>query len=309
MKFNDFNIQNEVTQAFQKYYSFKAISIEFIPVGEVSYAYIVSTDQGSQYFVKYTEQHDVIININRVNKLLTQLRQFPFVVPPVESNYQNSFDVMNGKISVYPYIEGEVIRMGNRKFDQDLVKELTKIMASIHVSETSVDLPKESFENNFAQRLENLLMLATKGELEEDLRLLLLDNEEVIRDLIIKHNVLSNKYLQIKPRFVLTHGDVTGLNVIRSTDGIKLVDWDNAMFAPAERDINFLFDNQYFSIDEYFALTHQSHFEPELKEYYGQDWSLNSIIGNFESILNQGRAKVDRNEYIEEINEYLDYYK
>lgn len=309
MKYNDLKIQNEVSQAIQNYYGFNVSSIEFIPVGEESYAYAISTDQGQKYFVKYCEQAEVIKNIAIVNSLLIQLRHLPFVVAPIEAHGDTAFNILNGKMYVYAYIEGEVVRMGNGKFNKELVEELTKIMSAIHNSAPSVDLPEESFRNAFSARFEKLLTLATDGVLESDVKQLLLNNKEVINELIQKHDAISMKYLAEKPRFVLTHGDITGLNLIMSKDGIKLVDWDGAMFAPAERDINFLFDNPHFSIDDYFALTNRSHFEPDLKDYYGQDWALNSIIGNFESILNDGTAKGDKNEYIEEINEYLGYYK
>lgn len=309
MKYNDLKVQSEISQSFENHYRFKITSTDFIPVGEESYAYILTTNNGDKYFAKYCEQPHVIENIDKVNSLLTELRSFPFVVPPIEANGQKSFGVINGEMYVYPYIEGELISMGNHEFNKELVDELTNIMASIHNSNPSVDLPKEQFKDTFSTRLEKLLKAAQNDSFDEDVKQLLVNNEKTICDVIDKHSSIANKYSQTKPRFVLTHGDITGLNLIKSNDGIKLVDWDGAMFAPAERDINFLLDNPHFSIEKYFELTHQNHFAPELKEYYGQDWALHDILGNFESILNDGRAKGDKNEYVDEINEYLSYFK
>lgn len=309
MKYNDSKVQSEISQSFQDQYGLKIISTDFIPVGEESYTYILTTDNGVKYFAKYCEQAGVIKNIDKVNDLLLQLKDYPFVVPPLRATGEKSFNVLNGKMYVYPYIEGEVINMGNDRFDKELVDELTKIMAAIHNASISVELPKEQFQNAFDERLTKLLEAAHADRVEEDIRQLLTNNETVVRDLIAKYDSIAHKYVGSHPRFVLTHGDITGLNLIRSNEGIKLVDWDGAMLAPAERDINFLFDNPNFSIEKYFELTHQNHFEPELKEYYSQDWALNSIIGNFESILNDDKARGDKRDYVDEINEYLSYYR
>ena len=108
----------------------------------------------------------------------------------------------------------------------------------------------------------------------------------------------GSKYKVNPPEFVLTHGDVTGLNIIKIGGGLKLVDWDGAMFAPKERDYIFFNGNPYFSTPH----------DTELREYYTDTWALDSIIGNFESLLSDGSEKADKNDYIEEIKLYLSYY-
>ena len=87
-----------------------------------------------------------------------------------------------------------------------------------------------------------------------------------------------------------------------------MVDWDGAMLAPRERDLNFLYDNPNFSLAKYAQLSGYQNFDLQMKEYYGRQWALDSIIGNFESLLRNSKSKVDENEYLEEIEKYLGYY-
>lgn len=68
-------------------------------------------------------------------------------------------------------------------------------------------------------------------------------------------------------------------------------------------------DNQHFDVDRYLQLTRRTRYYPELTAYYGQEWSLNSIIGNFESLLRADKCKGNKRDYIAEINRYLNYYR
>lgn len=309
MKYDNNSIRQKVFSAVEKNYSLKIATFEFIPVGEDSYAYILQDSSDNKYFVKYSDASFVVTNIDTVNNLLQELRHFDFVVPPIQVDGKNSFPVSEGRVYVYPYLEGQVIHMGNDKFDRDLVSKLTNIIVKIHLAtdSVSIDLPREDFTNLFKERLDILAKKLVNGDSE--VKNLFKDNESVIREVIQQHTDLGQKYKKQKPDLVLTHGDVTGLNIIVNNDGIKLVDWDEAMFAPKERDLNFLYDNPYFSLEEYLQKAGKSNFDPDLKKYYGQKWALNSILGNFENLLETGSSDEDKKEYIEEIEEYLNYYR
>ncbi len=311
MKYNDLRIQNEVLRALHKHYSFTISSTEFIPVGEESLAYKMITTTGERFFVKYCNRKHFIEDISKVNHLLLQLQYLDFVVPPIASSGRTEFEVKNGKVSIYPYIDGSVVDRSNDKFDKELVEKLTTVMAAIHNTTPSISppLPKENFTNSFTQRLEQILKDTKSGKFEEEVRNLLEQNLRIIEKIINTHNAIADKYRKEKPTFVLTHGDITGLNIIISHFGLKLTDWDDAMFAPAERDINFFVDNPHFSLEKYKTLTGLKEYQPVLREYYGQKWALDSIIGNFESIVKDEKSKSDKSEYIEEIKQYLNFYK
>jgi thiamine kinase-like enzyme len=308
MKLNDLKLEADIKDAIGKNYDLDIEQISFIPVGEESFSYVITTQKG-KYFVKYCEQVNIIHNIDKVNELLIELKDLSFIIPPIEHNGNISLNIGNGKAYVYPYMEGNVVNQGNGSFDNSLVSDLTHIMAVIHKRSVAVDLPKETFENDFMSRFEALFKFFENKEGFDDVKRVLFDNRTKVEDIINKHTKVGEQYKELKPELVLTHGDITGLNIIQTSNGIKLVDWDGAMFAPAERDINFLFTNQYFSLDKYVELSGKQDFDIELKKYYGREWSLNSIIGNFESILKGSHAKTNQNEYLEEINKYLSYYK
>jgi len=309
VKYNDPTIEQSVLEMLKTKLGSDLVSSSFIPVGEESYAYCVTVGDGKKYFVKYCDQPKILENIDRAYSLLLQLQHLEFVVPPVEINGQTSFAVDKGKITIFPYIEGSVVPMTNKKFDQKLIDTLIQMLVIIHSATPPAltNLPKEDFENDYIQRIE--LLTAEKHRFAQKADLLLDNNLASIRKIIDKQNLIGSQYQQQNPDMVLTHGDVTSLNMIVTPEGnVKIVDWDGAMLAPRERDLNFLYDNPNFSLDKYASLSDYDGFDLELKQYYGRQWALDSTIGNFESLLNGSTSKTDENEYLEEIEKYLGYY-
>ena len=309
MKYDNQNTKQSVIDALKKYYGITLKSMDFKPVGEESYSYLAIDFNGNKYFVKYCERANVTKNIDLVNQLLVQLKDFNFVVPPIDVQGKTSFSVLTGKIYVYPYIDGEIITIGNDKFEKELVDKLLDIMVKIHSSKDriTVNLPVENFKNDFLTDFEKLLVLlaGNKDKTGSEVASILESNEILIRKLITEHTKLGDFYKNNKPNLVLTHGDITGRNIILAEDSLKLVDWDGVMIAPSERDLNFLLDNPHFSIDEYLRKMGMDRYDPKLKEYYGQQWALGSTIGNLENLLKMDLTPEDQAEYIDEAKEYL----
>lgn len=311
MKYDNPKIKQGVIKILKSNYNLSITSLKFIPVGEESYCYLVVDKNQNKFFAKFCESLSVVKNIDLVNKLLLQLKHLNFVVPPVEVSGKTSFPFLGGKVYVYPYVEGRVVNISNTRFDQKLVLRLLDIMVKIHSStdKITVNLPRENFDNNFRAEIEQLVKRSQSNNISPEIKSLLETNLNLIREIIKKHTLLGKKYKEEKLDFVLTHGDITGLNIIISDDNLKLTDWDGVMFAPAERDINFFFDNPHFSIDAYLKKMNKNHYEPRLIEYYGQQWALGSIIGNFNKLISSEMNESDKAECIEEISEYLDYFK
>lgn len=96
--------------------------------------------------------------------------------------------------------------------------------------------------------------------------------------------------------------------MIQTVSGLKLVDWDEAMFAPAEKDINFFHDNSNFSLDRYYECMgkDKSLFDPRLMGYYGRQWIIESILENFGKLAD-GVPSHYKQEYLDEIDEYIGY--
>lgn len=315
MKYDNLNIKQSVIDGLKKNYGIVLKSMILKPVGEESYSYLAIDINGKKYFVKYCERANIIKNIDLVNQLLMQLKDFEFVVPSIDVHGRTSFSVLIGKIYVCPYIDGEIVAIDNDKFGKSLVDKLLNIMVKIHSSKDKiiVNLPVENFDNDFLidfKRLLKLLMIdGHKHKVNNEIKSILESNKKLIRQLISDHTKLGEYYKDNRPQMVLTHGDITGRNIILVKSGLKLVDWDGAMIAPIERDLNFLLDNPHFSVYEYLSkIGKVGYYDLKLREYYGQQWALRSILSNLKNLLTMDLTPEDQAEDIDEVKEYLGYF-
>lgn len=312
MRHDDNQIKDKVRECVEVNYGVSVSSMEFIPVGEESYSYKLMVNGPQKYFVKLCRKNIVIKTVDLVNRVLLQLVKFDFVVPPVVVSGKSSFSCMDGKISMFPYIEGDNIEQGNHELSKELVTRLMNMMVDIHKSGKLIDfeIPEETFANLYIERWNKLQVdFQEKNGISSDMQKLFRDNMDLIERTVEDHTKRGKECKQFGVDFVLTHGDITGLNLIESDAGLKLVDWDGVKFAPPERDINFFSSNPNFVIDEYLKKMNRPKYYSEIRKYYGQQWSLESIIGNFERLFSGEISGVDEKEYIDEIEEYLEHCK
>ena len=281
----------------------------FLPIGEESTSFKV-TSGNTTYIVKWSEDTKQTQNMYLVHHLLQELSHFPFIVAPVQTpSGQTIIEMEEGYISVFPFIEGNVVDMPNEKFSKDVVKEITEIVIQIHNASSSLktELPKETFNTTFETVFMNLLAESEKNK-KTTYAPIVLHNKEKIQKLIDENMRHNEYYKQYKPHFVLTHGDITGLNFIQSKKGLVLIDWDDSIFAPKERDLPFLVCNKHFNLDYFIEKTGGTKYEKDLNDYYSLHWSLNSIVLGLQDLATQDVGEKDIQEKVREIHEYLGYY-
>src|SRR6185437_16983788 len=76
----------------------------------------------------------------------------------------------------------------------------------------------------------------TSGPLAEPSRALLAARAEELAERLAEHDAVAAGVLQTRSRWVVTHGEPHGGNVIHDPAGdLHLIDWDTAMIAPRER--------------------------------------------------------------------------
>ena len=297
-------MRDKILAIVKNEYGLKIDNFEFVPIGEESYAYKI-TSSDKYFFVKYTENADAIENLSKSKQLFQKLSGLSFYVGPVSVNGELFFPLGKGVVTVTPFITGTVVTAANPEFDQDLITWIVDAMAQIHQLDISgCPLKSESFTNNYKKRFDVLLKSAE--ELPSDSKVLGVINE--IKDRIVKkisrQDDLSQELINSPKDFVLTHGDITGLNIMRSGSSTFLLDWDGVRLAPRERDIMFIEYNQYFVPEKYLKKVERVSYDPRIIEYYHLAWALDSMIENLEKIISVQIHEQNVQEYLNEVIEY-----
>ncbi len=281
----------------------------FIPVGEESTSYKVETGVNA-YIVKFNQDTSSQEQTEKTHVLLQELAENSFIIPPVQTFQGTTIhEVENGYISVFPFVKGPLVVEENPDFHDELVEKLVEICAILQNKTQTIQtqLPAEDFNENYMLAFEEVLKQA-KIQTEKRFSQVALQHERKIKELIEGLVKLNEHYKKIKPSLVITHGDITGLNIIQVPGDIKLLDWDGCMLAPKERDLMFLNDSPFFNKEEYLKSINETKIDAQLISYYKLRWALNSIVVNLHKLATQSFSEVDEKVELADIVEYLSYY-
>lgn len=182
------------------------------------------------YFIKVKSQFDpqTIISIAQ----LLQEAGIREIIYPIKSLNRTFYEKLECKIIlVYPFIEGEDGFHKNLNQEQWLILGLS--LKKIHEISVppSFQIRREEFSDKWQNQIRELLKKKDFFPTYKMIIQKLLDNAEI----------LSKKVKNQAYPFVLCHADLHGGNVlIDSQNAIYIVDWDDPILAPKERDLMFI---------------------------------------------------------------------
>jgi spectinomycin phosphotransferase len=182
-------------------------------------------------------------------------------------------------VSLFPYLAGRAGTFGEQPSRRDR-QELCSIWARLHgatsvVSEAvprrSLDVPGRSDLDDSQRSLDSPW---TGGPYSERAREWLKANGNLVMASLDRYDRLAGEVA--KREFVITHGEPHHGNLIRTEDGLHLVDWDTVAMAPPERDLWMLDDGADESLRAYTEATGHRIDRPAL-EFYRLAWLVTDV--------------------------------
>jgi spectinomycin phosphotransferase len=242
------NIPDElIISRLQDEYSLHVAELAFLPIGADSRTsvYRVGTDDGTAYFLKLRKNfNEVIVN---VPLFLGESGIREIIVPFETKSRQHWADFGKYKIIMYPFIEGQ------DGFERELTDQHRRSLGAafkrIHTAQLPRELKetirKEMFSSEWREDMRSFQAQAetktfddlTAAKLAEFIK----SKQSEITRLVERAEQLASE-LRSKPlELVLCHTDIHGGNVlIDSKDQLYIVDWDDPILAPKERDLMFI---------------------------------------------------------------------
>jgi spectinomycin phosphotransferase len=123
------------------------------------------------------------------------------------------------------------------------------------------------------------------GPFAEPARALLAARAEEIGARLAGHDAAAERLRATRAGWVVTHGEPHGGNVLRDPAGdLHLIDWDTAMVAPRERDLQMVLDDDLTGWDEYRAAAGPVELDLDALGFYRRLWAL-ADIASFTAVL------------------------
>ncbi|GCD88533.1 phosphotransferase family protein [Nocardioides sp. LS1] len=174
----------------------------------------------------------------------------------------------DGALSATPWVEGEVAGSGPLACAED-ARESAAQLAALHAADPPAGIPAwaplvlADFAETLLARLDHPWDTGPFGERARSA--LCSHADDVVRWVATYHRLADEA--RTLP-WVPTHGEPHTRNMIRTADGLVLVDWESLKLAPRERDLRTLVDSGHADL----ARAH-----PPMLEMFDLEWRLDEV--------------------------------
>lgn len=229
-------------------YGIAAATLTLLPLGADMDAsvYKAETLDRQSYFVKLKHGHHPDISVKLL--ALLQASGIQEIIPPIKTIDGKLIQHINDStLIVYPFVNGQNGFCCYLNDNQWIV--LGKALKQLHELDVPLlikdQIRKETYSSKWQDAVrsldthidENL----TGDEIALELQAFMKAHRSIIHRLVDRAEFLSKKIQEQSPEFVLCHSDIHGGNVLIDERGtIFIVDWDEPIMAPKERDLMFI---------------------------------------------------------------------
>ena len=231
----------------QEEYNLHVAELIFLPIGadQGSVVYRVVTNDGTAYFLKLRKGfNEIVVTV----PLFLKSQGIDAIIAPFATRSNQYWaDFGDYKTILYPFIHGK------NGFEMELTDPHRRILGAalkrIHSAKIPPGLesmiPKENYSSHWRERLKDLQRQAESTFFEEliaaKLAAFMKSRGNEIQRLIERTEELASGLQSKSMEFVLCHTDIHGANVLITESGkLYIVDWDNPLLAPKERDLMFV---------------------------------------------------------------------
>jgi spectinomycin phosphotransferase len=245
--------EERLRACLQKQYDLSPITLEFLPRGKDYYAgvYRVVSEEGSAYLLKVTSRRLYEPGC-LVPAYLSEHGITSVVAPVPTKNHALWMKLLDWTVIVYPWISGDTSLMG---MTNEQWKEVGSIFKRIHQAELPAGgfpgLREETFNPaEYARWIHNfeadpLRLRYSESGPAYQLHADWMAHQSTIHTALA---TLEKLAVSLKGRslpYVICHADMHPANLIRDQYGrVFVIDWDEVMLAPKERDFIFVREPQ-----------------------------------------------------------------
>lgn len=237
-----------IIDCLNTYYGMAVATLTLLPLGADMNAsvYKAYTHNGLAYFVKLKRGHHDDISVTLLS--LLQSSGIQQIIPPIKTIHgKPTQHIDDFTLIVYPFVEGQNGFCYHLTDDQWVT--LGKVMRQVHEFDVPPSIKDRIRREVYSSKWQEAVRLLyahidrnpTGDEIALKLQTFMKDHRVAIHRLVERAECLSQKIQEQSPELVLCHSDIHGGNVlIDGNDALYIVDWDEPIMAPKERDLMFI---------------------------------------------------------------------
>jgi len=241
--------EHAIVAALQAHYAISIVALTFLPLGadSASSAYRVEVAGGADLFLKVRAAEGFSVPSLAIPHALYN-HGVPHILAPLPTVSEALWVSVDGfALSLYPFIEG---RMGADVGLSDAQwRAFGTAVKQIHTAELTPDLQRivrrETYVPSRREVLTELEAVIARSDLagpaQRELAAFWHARQEEIRTLVDRADALGRRLCCRSLPHVLCHADLHTWNVLLDGDRrLWIVDWDETVLAPKERDLMFV---------------------------------------------------------------------
>ena len=285
------NITDErIISALREIFLIPVIGVEFLPLGldSAAWAYRVEA-KNATYFLKLRKEIPNPAGI-LIPRFLKQ-QGIQQVMAPLSTQDGEAWASADDFFFIlYPFIAGErVIDVGMS--DTHWV-EFGSVLKKLHSMKLSLEflsqIKRETFipkQLGFAKGLHAQVKVRKYDDpSQEELAVFWLENYETIGTILERTESLAKRMQETNLEFILCHADIHTANLLLTDDDkIYIVDWDETLLAPKERDLLFVIGSIFNDTSDgrwerlFFQGYGETEVDPLALAYYRYDWCVEDM--------------------------------
>ena len=298
-----------IISRLQDEYGIRADKLNFRPSGDLNaVAYHVLIEDAATYFLKLRKGFD---EIAVTVPLFLKSQGIEAVIVPCKTKAERHWvDFGDYKIILYPFVEG---RDG---FEIELSDEHRQILGAelkrIHTTKIPPELkrliPQETYSPRWREIVRSFQLQVENNFFNDSIVAKLAEfiksKQEEITQLIERAEELSLELKSQPLEFLLCHTDIHGRNILIGEDNkLYIVDWDNPILAPKERDLMFIGGgiDEIWKSEREEAVFYEGYSKTEVNlsalAYYRYERIIQDIADYGEQVLLSGKDIAEREQF------------
>ena len=237
-----------IIDSLKIYYGIEVVKLTVLPLGADMNAstYKAETKEHAPYFVKLKHENFDDVSV-AVMELLYRAKIQQIISPMNTIHGQSTHRINDFTLIVYPFIEGQDGFRRSLTDEQWLI--LGKTLRKVHDINVPLSIQnrirRETYSSKWREAVRSIYPYLETKPTGDEIAIELIDfmNEhlKVIQRLVDRPEQLAKELYNEPTKFVLCHSDLHGGNIlIDEMNNSYIIDWDEPIMAPKERDLMFI---------------------------------------------------------------------